>query len=608
MPGARLYKVGSPYNGEELDDIDIEQTNDIIYIAHIDHPPEKLQRLAHTNWLFSGITFGPTNSPPTSVTATATTPNTDSANSGNAYFPQAASYVVTTVSATTGQESRASTAAGCTNDVTLKRNYNTIAWTAAADVDRYRVYKQENTAGYGWIGDTTDVTFRDDNIDPDLTDSPPVGTNPFTGVGNYPSTVKLFEQRLLWARTKLKPNGVFGSKSADPENMDVSRPLRDSDAGAFALSGERVNAVNQLVALGSKGLLCLSSDGIHVAAGTNGGYLTFVNPVVRKETGRGASRLNPLELDAVIFYQTAVGNQVQTSGYSFEIDGVKTSDVTIFSPHFFRGYDIDWWAYAAIPRSIIWAGRSDGKLLALTWEQDQEVWGWTLCETDGFVVSGTVISEGGEDRLYMVVKRTIDGVDKFYIERMGPVRWGDATVVGDGDVEDSMYLDCSRRYNFDPPQALLQGLEHLEGRTLNALADGSVVTSLTVVDGEVTLPFPASTVIIGIPYVSLIETLPLFLDTQQGGATAGRLQQAGTAYVRLLKSRGVMAGPADDLLYPIQPRLITTPVGEADPVQTGDFEVQMAPDVNTETVIVIEQTKPLPMTVIAVFLDPIIGG
>lgn len=607
MPGARLYKVGSPYNGSELDDIDIEQSNDVIFIAHVDHEPTKLQRLGHTEWNFSTLMFGPTIAAPTGVTATATTPNTDAANSGNAYFPQPASYVVTSVSATTGQESRASTAGSCTNDVTLKRNYNTIAWSAGTDIDRYRVYKQENTAGYGWIGDTVSLSFVDDNIDPDLTDSPPVGNNPFSGTGNYPSTVSLFEQRLLWARTKLKPNGVFGSKSADFENMDVSRPLRDSDAGAFALVGKRVNAVNQLVAFGSKGLLCLSSDGIYVANGGNGGYLTFVNPVVRKETGRGASRLNPLELDTVIFYQTAVGNEVRTSGYSFEIDGVKTTDVTIFSPHFFRGYDIKWWAYAAIPRSIIWAGRSDGKLLALTWEQDQEVWGWTMCETDGFIVSGTVISEGGEDRLYLIVQRTVDGEDKLYIERMGPVRWGDATVVGDGAVEDSMYLDCSRRYNFDPPQALLEGLNHLEGCTVNALADGSVVTNLVVANGAVTLPFECSTAVIGLPYVSLIETLPLALETQQG-TNQGRLQQVGEAYVRLLNSRGVMAGPADDLLYPIQPRLLSTPVGEADPVQTGDFEVQMSPDVNTESVIVIEQTKPLPMTVIAVMLDPIITG
>ena len=607
MPGARLYRVGSPYNGGELDDIDIEQTNDVIYIAHIDHAPGKLQRSGHTNWAFADVTFGPTTLPPTGVTATATTPNTDAANSGDAYFPQPASYVVTTVSATSGQESRASTPASCTNDVTLKRNYNTIAWSAGTDVDRYRVYKQENTAGYGWIGDTKDLSFVDDNIDPDLTDSPPVGNDPFTGVGNYPSTVALFEQRLLWARTKLKPNAIFGSKSGDFENMDVSRPLRDNDAGAFALVGRRVNAVNQLVALGSKGLLCLSSDGIHVANGSNNGYLTFVNPVVRKQNNRGASRLNPLELDTVVFYQTAVGNEVRTSGYSFEIDGVRTSDVTIFSPHFFRGYDISWWAYAAIPRSIIWAGRSDGKLLALTWEQDQEVWGWTLCETDGFIVSGTVISEGGEDRLYLIVKRTIGGVDKFYIERMGPVRWGATATVGDGLVENSMYLDCSRRYNFDPPQATLQGLEHLEGRTLNALADGSVVTSLVVANGEVTLPFEASTVVIGLPYVSLIETLPLTLETQQGN-NSGRRQQAAMAYVRLLNSRGVMAGPADDLLYPIQPRLVTTPIGEADPIQTGDFEVQMSPDVKTETVLVIEQTKPLPMTVVAAMLDPIVMG
>src|SRR5436190_1273058 len=102
MSVARLYRVGSPYNAAEL-------------------------------------------------------ANTDSANSGNAYFPQPASYVVTAVDDVSGQESRASASSSATNDLTLKRNFNSITWTGVTGATRYRVYKADNTQDYGYIGSTASI-------------------------------------------------------------------------------------------------------------------------------------------------------------------------------------------------------------------------------------------------------------------------------------------------------------------------------------------------------------------------------------------------------------------------------------------------------------------
>lgn len=598
MPGARLYKVGSPFNAVELPEIDTEQSADVMYLAHIDHPAGKLLRRGHTNWAFADVAFGPTITVPTGISATATTPNTDSANSGNSYFPQPASYVVTAVDDDSGQESRASAAASCTNDLTLKRNYNTIAWAAVTGAERYRVYKQENTAGYGWIGDTTSLTFRDDNIAPDLTDSPPLGNNPFVGAGNYPSTVTLFEQRLLWARTRNKPNGVWGSKSGDYENHDKSRPLRDDDAIAFALVAQRVNAVNQLVPLTD--LLGLGSDGVfRIGSGDSGGYLTGT-PVVRRQSGRGSSRLNPIVEDNIVFFVTSVGNEVRTIGYSFDVDGFKTNDVTIFSPHLFDGHNILWWAYAQQPRSILYVGRDDGKILAFTWEAEQQVWGWTVLETDGFPFTGCVIPENGEDRLYVGVRRTINGQTRRYIERLASHRWA--------SVAEACYLDCAVRRRYDTKQSRITGLNHLEGRTVNAVVDGNVVSGLVVSGGAVTLPSPlkGKDIVIGLPYEGTIETLPLVVEGGQG-TNQGRAQQAAEAVVRVVKMRGIEAGPDEDHLFAIKPRSFE-PYGVSNELKTGDYTVQMAARTDDEITLLIRQREPLPFTLTAAFLDPVVTG
>jgi hypothetical protein len=62
---------------------------------------------------------------------------------------------VTAVNDDTGYESRASSEATVTNDLTLKRNYNTINWTAVAGATRYKVYKADNSQFFGYIGTPT---------------------------------------------------------------------------------------------------------------------------------------------------------------------------------------------------------------------------------------------------------------------------------------------------------------------------------------------------------------------------------------------------------------------------------------------------------------------
>jgi hypothetical protein len=657
---ARLYRVGSPFNGAELEEVDFEQSADTMYLAHINHAPTKLVRAGHTDWTFSSIAFAPTIAAPAWLSATASTPNTDSANSGNAYFPQPATYVVTAVDDVSGQESRPSTADGVTNDLTLKRNANSLAWAAVTGATRYRVYKADNTQEFGYIGTTTSLSFVDDNIGPDYSDGPPVGENPFddgeatvtasvaadvmtvsailsgalaegqtlTGTGvtagttvvaqligtagstgtytvtpsqtassttitakdlrNYPSTVTFFEQRLLWARTNNRPNAIYGSRSGSFENMDISRPLKASDAFSFALVSGRVNAVNQLVSTTS--LLALTSDSIFKIEGGQNGYLSATDFMTRRQNGRGSSRLSPLVIDNVVFYQTSVGNSVRTLGYEFSTDSINSNDVTIFSPHLFRGFAIKAWAYAQEPRSVIWAVRDDGKLLCFTWEQEQQVWGWTLCETDGLVESVCVVSEGSEDRLYLTVRRG----GKLLIERMAAARWD--------DVADCCFLDSAVTYQFDTPATVLRNLQHLEGRTVSALADGGVVTGLLVTDGVVTLPAAASKVTVGLPYGATIETLPLAWQGQAGW-TIAKPQTQAKAVVKLVDSRGVKAGPTDATLEPLRSRTNELP-GQPPSLMTGLYETYLRADLNNGARMVVRSDDPLPMTVSAIYLDP----
>lgn len=603
MGGSRVYKVGSPYNGVELAELDFEQTADTMYLAHIDHVPGKLVRQAHTEWEFQDVTFGPDIAAPTGCSVTATTPNTDADNDGVNFFEQPATYCVTAFNDETGEESRASNEDSADNDLTLKRNYNTITWSAVTGATRYNVYKAENSQFFGYIGTTDGLTFRDDNIGPALDKAPPQAYNPFPAAGDYPSTVTLFEQRGMWARTRNIPNGIWGTRSGQLENMDRSRPLRADDSIGFNIIAGRVNSINQLVTTTS--LIALTSDSVfNIDGDGSGGVLDATTPpATRRQVGRGSSRLPPLVVDSVVFYSPSIGQSVRTLGFDFSIDGLKSNDVSIFSPHFFAGMGIVSWAYAQEPRSVIWASRSDGKLLCFTWEQEQNVWGWTLCETDGIVETVCSITENGEDRVYMIVARQVNGETRKFVERLASHRWD--------TVDDAAFMDCSVSASFDEPRNTFTGLWHLEGRTdVVGVCDGQVIKNLTVENGTVTLPVDfglVSRVTFGIPYTVTVETLPYRTNMQGMGSNLGRSQGLGEVVLTLADSRSVFAGINEANLFLLKSRTGEA-YGAGDNLINGEVTVNMANKAQDSVTVLIRQTDPLPFTLLGVAYDAVING
>ncbi|KKW94195.1 hypothetical protein YP76_04835 [Sphingobium chungbukense] len=600
MLASRIYKVATPYSYVDLADMDFTQAFDIVYLAHSDHDPGKLVRTGHTSWSHSSVTFGPTITPPTGVGASATVANTDSDNDGNGYFPQPATYVVTAINDASGQESRASASASATNDLTLKRNKNVISWAAPTGItaNRYRVYKADNQQDYGFIGITDSLSFTDDNIAPDLTDGPPEAFNPFAG-GNRPSTVTFFEQRLFWARTLSSPSAVYGSRTADFENYDIARPLKEDDAITFRIMAQKVNAVNALVPM--ENLLALTGDAVFKILGSNTDYLAATPPPrALRQSGRGVSRLKPIIMDEVIFYQPSVGSEVRSLGFSFDIDGYKSNDVSIFSPGLFRGFTFSAWAYAQEPLSVLFAARSDGKMPAFTWQQEQQVWGWTLCETQGQIVDVCAIPEQGENRVYLLVRRTIDGVERLFLERMASAKWE--------DVNRSCYLDCSTSFAPSEPTSTFL-VPHLAGATVAALADGFVIKGLTVAaDGTVDLDYEVSDfVTIGLPYEAVIETLPLVMQTRDGWSREKR-QMLGTVALQLADTRhgSVEVGRRLEKMYPIKARR-NEPLGTPTELFTGTVAASTEPLTSGEATIFIRSAEPTPLTLTAAYLDPVVS-
>lgn len=583
MGVSRVHKFSTPFTGEDLIDISHAQTSDRVYLAHIDRPVTSLTRFGHTEWMFNEVVFGPTVLPPQTVSASATSPEQTDWN------PESAQYVVTSIDDTLGQESRPSASASATNDLTLEGNTNTVQWSTD-NGDRYAVYKANNGL-FGYIGATEGNSFEDDNITADLSNTPPRATNPFDAMNRYPSTVAFHQQRLWFARTREVPNGIWASQSADFENMDVSSPTRADDAISQALVGRRVNAVNQLVS--STVLIALTSDSVQTITGTSDDVLTPSSFLPRVQSARGSSRLQPIEVDNLAFFQPNLGSRIRALGFSFQIDGYTSNDVTIFSPHLFERDDIRAWAHQTEPYSCIWAVMTSGKLLCFTWEAEQQVWGWTTCDTRGKFLDVEVITEGRYDRVYFTVEREVNGVTEAYYERM-------ALPHDDFTFEAACHLDCATTRVLEEASKEVIGLWHLEGMEVTAIGDGYAYKNLVVSGGSVTLPHEHSIVTVGIPFTAEIETLPGVLATRNGSLHTER-QNISRVDIRLEDTLGAELAINKGAYEDIYDGDLDAPVTELR--GQGVYDRRLYPEAswNDGATIKIRQQQPYPLRLLGLF-------
>lgn len=580
----RIYKSDTPYNAVELAGLDFDQTNDGMYTVHIDKPPAKVVRYGHTDWRWSGITFGPTISPPTALSATPTGSTGDVGYSATDY-----EYAVTSVSET-GQESRISGSASCVNDLTLDGHYNTVNWTADPDAASYIVYKNSNGV-LGYIGVAVGTTFKDTNIIADQTNTPPKGTNYFDGVGKYPSIVGFHGQRLMFGASKLYPNRVWSSQVADFENLDNASPAKPDDAFEQALVGKQAVQLTQIVS--ASDLVILTTRRTFLVED-----LTAQNFLPKGQGSRGTSRLKALDIDETLFVQPIQGKTVRALNYSAEARGFQSTDVSIFSSHLFKGDTIKAWAYQAEPFSVIWAVMASGRLLCFTWQREQEVWGWSRCSTKGWYEDVAVITENGFDRAYFIVRRVVGEETVRFYERMA--------LPHDTDFTDACPLDCAITKLFDEPSTEVTGLWHLEGETVVAFADGYEYRGLVVLNGKVTIPQPCLKVSVGLPFVCEVEPLPLVLDSNQGSRHVNHTIFEKVV-VRTIDTKGIEAQTLTGAWEYAPERQGDDLYGWVPDIKERDYEIVLDAAYASAPTVKIRQAHAFPLHITALFIVPITG-
>jgi hypothetical protein len=584
---ARVYIVTTPYTSTDLFGLTFAQDSDVLTICHPNYAARELRRLGATNWQLTAVSFAPSLLAPGGMSATA---------SGAGGTPSTYEYVTTSLAADGVTESLPSASVSASVDLSVSGNKITVAWSAATGAARYYVYKKRG-GSFGYIGQATGLNFVDDNILPDFTKPPPESIITLNGGANdYPATVTHHEQRRWFAGTKNKPQSIFATRNGTLSNLTSGIPSRDDDAMEFRIAATQQNAIKHMLPLSD--IIVLTTGGEWRIFSSNDGAIAPTNLMAKPQGFNGCSDTRPVLTNGSVLYVQAMGSRINELSYNWESQSYRSIDLSVMAPHLFDGYTIVDLAYSRAPDQVVWAVRSDGTLLSMTYVPNQSVFAWARHTTDGVFESVCVIPDGREDAVFVLVRRTINGQTVRCIERLRDRTFAAAA--------DAFFVDSGLTYS-GAPASTITGLWHLEGRQVDILADGAVETRKTVTNGAVTLSQPASKVHVGLPFTSDFRTLPVILEATAAFGQ-GMSKNVSKAFIKVYRSSMVKAGPNFNELSAFPERLVSTPYDSPPPLTDDELEITVAPDWGRFAQVCVRQDLPVPLTITSMVLEVATGG
>ncbi len=563
LSGGSAFEISTPYLEAELFDLKFAQSADVLYIVHPSRGARKLSRTGHTSWTLTEIEF--TDGP----------------------------YLIANDTATT------LTPSGTTGNITITASASTFA---ATDVNRLVRFSNGYAKITGFTSATVvNATVRDDFDNTNAVTNWKLGA--FSDTTGHPSTVSFFEQRLVFAGTDTEPQTLFFSKSGDYENMTTG--TNADDAMVYTIASNQVNrirylkSVRTLIVGTTGGEFTVSADGTNAA-------VTPTNVTIKKQSSYGTANVDAITAgNATLFLQKAK-RKIRELQYNFDSDGYIAPDLTILNDIVTKS-GINEMAYQQEPDSILWCVRDDGIFAGLTYQRSENVVAWhqhklggtfgTGTSATGYGVVESVASISGElteDQLWVVVKRTINGATKRYVECFADFDFNEETST------DFRFLDSHLTYS-GSSTTTLSGLSHLEGQVVSILADGSTHADKTVSSGSITLDRSVTSAVVGLNYDSVLQTMRIEGGAAEGTAQ-GKTKRISKVVLRLFETVGAKVGPSLTSLETIPFRTTSSNLGQPVPtLLAGDKEIEFRDDYNTDGFIFVKQDQPLPLTVLAIF-------
>lgn len=406
----------------------------------------------------------------------------------------------------------------------------------------------------------------------------------------FPSAVALNEGRLGWfgkATSWISVVDSFHSFDIDYEG-DAGPIIRSIGSGPVDSIRWAVSATRLLLGGGGAEHSVRSSSLDEP--------LTPTNYNVKAYTSRGSASVGAIKVDQSIIFVDKSGSRV----YVLEPDqggNHAASEATAMCPHIAQPSVVRL-GVQRNPDTRVHCVRSDGKVALLVYDAAEDVNAWVLVETEGTIEGVVTLPSAGQDDVYYVVARDVDGVPVRYLEK-----WArDDDCVG-GLV--NKQADAFTQVTNFAPSTTIAGLAHLEGKSVVCWADGKDLGDFTVVGGEITLAEPVTQAIVGLTYRARFKSVKLAHAAQGGTALT---QTKRVDHLALILANTHYLGLKYGRDFEVMDDLPLVEEGEVTPEDTvwGAYDkesIEFNGSYGTDERLCLEAQAPRPCTVLAAIIS-----
>lgn len=380
-----------------------------------------------------------------------------------------------------------------------------------------------------------------------------------------------FESRLVFGGTNRFPNRLCMSVSGQYSSFATG----ENDADAISRDLDGYDQILHLVP--SNRLYVFTYDSEYAVAGSDNGPVTPLSIVARAYTAYGAQEgVSPVRVGKDVVMVQRIGQRIRGYSYQFSNDDFEAPDFTIRHPTITESGVVRL-AYSDAPYQVMWMLLGDGTCALMCVDRASGTYAWSRFETDGLIHDITSVPEATGDAIYMIVERTIDGVATFMIER----------------ADYAYNTHCGIKTTGAPSDTWAAA--HLEGETVDVLADDVPMNQVTVTAGNITLPRDAEAVEIGLPFTSTITLLPIEFSLQDG-SIMGSKAQLSAVMLRLVRTRGLLVNGEQVVYRQLDEPILDEPIAPF----TGDKTVPQMGWEDNQKEITITRNQPLPFHIAAI--------
>ncbi|CRY58861.1 Uncharacterised protein [Yersinia kristensenii] len=391
----------------------------------------------------------------------------------------------------------------------------------------------------------------------------------------YPGAATLYQQRLVLAGSPKYPQTIWMSETGIYLSFELGTD--DDDAISFTVSSDQINPIVHLAQMNT--LIALTYGGEFTLTGGGDAAITPTNISVKNPSPYGCNNIRPVRVGTeIMFFQRANRKLFAVAYDPDSFVAYSANDLSVLSEHITQSGAVDM-AYQQEPDAFIWVVREDGQIATASIDRGQDVIAWTRQITEGAFESVASIPAQANDVVYTLVKREINGHTVRYIELFDSSLNTDAAITATNTTGVSVWT----------------GLNHLEGCTVDVIADGAVMPQQTVSGGAITLSRTAKRVEIGLHYETSIQTLTPEVPTSEGTVQNAK-KRTSEVTLRFLDTTGAECNGQVIPFRTFGPAILDQPA----PLFTGDHFWGKLGWEKGEDSLLIQQRQPLPFHLLAI--------